>query len=69
MCVDNVGNEGSLYVGKIYQVIKPEPNDGPHDVRVIDEEREDYLYSREQFVPVELPAKARRIVQEAVGAR
>jgi hypothetical protein len=65
MCVDNVGNEASLLIGKVYQVIKPDPNDGPHNLRVIDEDGEDYLYSAEQFVPVDLPQSARRAVVAA----
>jgi hypothetical protein len=65
MCVDNAGNEASLWIGKVYQVIKPDPNDGPRNLRVIDEEGEDYLYSAEQFVPVDLPRSARRAVVAA----
>jgi hypothetical protein len=66
VCIDNTGNEGSLRVGKVYQVVKPERHDGPNDVRVIDEEGEDYLYSAEQFVPVTLPPEAKRAVISAV---
>jgi hypothetical protein len=68
MCVDNSGAEGSLWIGKVYQVIKPVINDGPEDIRVIDEEGEDYLYSTDQFVPVELPVSARRAVLAATKA-
>jgi len=66
MCIDNVGNAGSLIVGKVYKVIRPEPNDGRGDLRVIDEEGEDYLYSVDQFVPVELPPKGRRALATAL---
>jgi hypothetical protein len=65
MCVDNRGNEGSLWIGKVYRVIKPERLDQPSDLRVIDEEGEDYLYSAKQFVTVELPARGRRVVMAA----
>jgi hypothetical protein len=65
MCVENAGNEVSLWIGKVYQVIKPHPNDGSHNLRVIDEDGEDYLYSDDQFVPVELPQAARRAVVAA----
>ena len=63
--MDNRGNEMSLLMGKVYQVVKPERNDGPRNLRVIDEEGEDYLYSAKQFVPLELPLKARRALLTA----
>jgi len=62
MCIANRGHEASLYIGKVYQVIRPEPHDGPNDLRVIDEEGEDYLYAARQFVPVALPPAAKRAV-------
>jgi hypothetical protein len=62
LCIDNRGYEGSLWIGKVYRIIKPSRNDGPMDVRVIDEEGEDYLYSRDQFVPVDIPANARKVL-------
>jgi hypothetical protein len=65
MCIDNRGYEVSLVVGKVYQIVKPEPNDGPRDVRVIDEEGEDYLYGADEFVPLNLPTKAKRAVLAA----
>lgn len=51
--------------GRIYQVIRPKPNDWPTWLRVIDEEGEDYLYPAKSFVPVELPPRARRAVMAA----
>ena len=60
LCVDPSGYQGSLSLGKIYRVIKPELGDRPYDLRVVDEEGEDYLYSAKRFVAVDLPAKARR---------
>ena len=62
ICVDNHGYELSLLVGKVYQVVKPQANDAPYDLRIIDEEAEDYLYPAERFVPLDLPAKARKAV-------
>jgi len=56
-----------LCVGKVYQVIRPEPNDGP-GLRVVDEEGEDYLYPARRFVPLNLPPRAKRAVVGAVGA-
>src|SRR5438132_2581921 len=65
MCVDNRGYEGSLWIGKVYKVIKPDVNDLPSDLRVIDEEGEDYLYSGRRFVPVVVPPKGRRALAAA----
>ncbi len=62
LCIENRGYEGSLIVGKVYRVMKPEPADRPGDLRVVDEEGEDYLYPAERFVPVELPPRARRVL-------
>lgn len=65
MCIENEGNEISLDLGRIYRIIRPLANDPAYMVRVIDNEGEDYLYSAKQFVPVELPPKARRVVEAA----
>jgi hypothetical protein len=69
MCIDDNGYEGSLQKGKVYPIIRPEPGDRTYDVRVIDEEGEDYLYPAKRFVPIEnLPAKAKRAVRDAAQA-
>lgn len=47
---DTYGNE--LIVGQVYKVVLPEPNDGPHRLRVIDGSGEDYLYPANYFVPL-----------------
>jgi hypothetical protein len=62
VCINARGYEGSLYVGKIYRVIRPHANDLPPDIRVIDEEGEDYLYSANRFVPITLPTKVKRVL-------
>jgi len=68
VCIDNAGNEVSLDLGKIYRIIRPLSGDPPSMVRVIDNEGEDYLYNRSQFVPVDLPARARKAIAAAVPA-
>ncbi|HEU4367270.1 MAG TPA: hypothetical protein VFV05_03465 [Methylomirabilota bacterium] len=60
VCIRNGEYEADLIIGKIYRVMRPKRNDGPADIRVLDESGEDYLYPRAWFVPVELPVKARR---------
>lgn len=60
VCIDNGEYDADLIVGKIYRVVKPERNDRPADIRILDESGDDYLYPRGWFVPIELPLKARR---------
>lgn len=59
VCVRNDGYEASLERHKIY-VVLPDPGaerDG--DIRVVDESGEDYLFSADRFVAIEVPAAAR----------
>jgi hypothetical protein len=62
LCIDNEDGELDLTVHKLYQVGEPLPGDelAKEDgfVRVIDDSGEDYLYSLEFFVPVELSEAA-----------
>ena len=51
-----------LTVGKVYRVLKARSGDERDEFRVIDESREDYLYPAEWFAPVELSARARRVL-------
>lgn len=65
VCVKNVGNEASLEVRKLYEVI-PDPDaevDGM--IRVIDESGEDYLFPAAYFIVAPLPAAVERAVLEA----
>ena len=62
MCIRNGEYQVDLIVGKIYRVVKPERNDRPSDVRIVDESGEDYLYPRSWFVPVDLPSKAKKVL-------
>ena len=62
MCIENRGREASLVIGKVYQVLKPAMADSRFDLRVVDEEGEDYLYPASSFVQLQLPPKARRVV-------
>ena len=60
ICTEAGEYAGELVPGKVYRLARPERNDPPGDLRVVDESGEDYLYPRDWFVPVSLPAKARR---------
>jgi hypothetical protein len=67
LCLENAGNEASLEVGKVYRQIRPHKSDMPRWIRVIDESGEDYLFPARRFVPVDLPAKAKRVFAASVG--
>lgn len=60
MCLRNDGNPASLDIWKVYRVLPPHPKDDPQDIRIVDESGEDYLYPASWFVPVSLPARAKR---------
>jgi len=62
VCIDNSDYPASLELHKIYQVLPDERAAEDDFVRVIDESGEDYLYSADRFVPVELPQKVERSV-------
>ena len=65
LCLKNEGVAASLDVGKAYRIIRPEPNDPSYNVRVIDEDGEDYLYPAAWFMPLELPPKAKKALTAA----
>jgi hypothetical protein len=56
VCVRNEGYEASLERNKIYAVLPDEGAERDGDVRVIDESGEDYLFSADRFVAIEVPA-------------
>ncbi|MBM4442043.1 MAG: hypothetical protein FJ027_16630 [Candidatus Rokubacteria bacterium] len=60
VCIHDSDEESDLVFGKLYRVVKPERNDHPSDIRVIDDSGEDYLYPRRWFVPVAVPPKVKR---------
>lgn len=69
LCIHSGEDDVDLIVGKIYRVVKPERNDRPSDIRILDESGEDYLYPRASFVPIELPAKAKKVLVAIYGTR
>jgi hypothetical protein len=56
VCIDNSGYPASLERHKIYRVLPDEEAAADGDLRVIDESGEDYLYSADRFVPIQLPS-------------
>ena len=59
LCLKDGGYPESLEVRKIYRVLPDAEAIGHGLIRVIDESGEDYLYPKDLFVPIELPAAAR----------
>jgi hypothetical protein len=55
VCVQNDGSETSLERNKIY-VVLPDRDAERDDLRVIDESGEDYLFSADRFVAIDVPA-------------
>ena len=68
LCVDNSDYPVSLQQWKIYGVL-PDSDAARHgQLRVIDESGDDYLFSADSFLIVDLPAKVRRLYRAKVGA-
>lgn len=59
VCVRNAGYEASLERNKIYTVMPDIEAERDGDLRVIDESGEDYLFSADRFVTIEVPARVR----------
>ena len=59
VCVQNNGYEASLERNKIYTVLPDEDAERDGDLRVIDQSGEDYLFSADRFVAIEVPAAVR----------
>ena len=69
VCVKNKGYAASLELRKLYQVVSDESAAKLHQIRVIDESGEDYLYPEEYFVAVQLPQAAEKAVQSRRAVR
>ena len=54
-CVDNSGYLASLELHKVYRVIPDEDAAQDGDIRVVDESGEDYLYSADRFISIDVP--------------
>jgi hypothetical protein len=65
LCVRNKDYPVSLELRKVYRLLPDEQASRQHQVRVIDESGEDYLYPEEYFVPIKLPQAAEKAVLNA----
>ncbi len=66
VCIRNQGNEASLELRKIYEVLDDSAAASHEMIRVIDEEDEDYLYPTSWFVPIDLPTNVEQAILELV---
>lgn len=57
LCVDNNGYEASLELRKLYEKIPDKAAEELHQVRIIDESGEDYLYPSNFFAAVKIPTE------------
>jgi hypothetical protein len=67
ICIENKGYAASLELRKIYQVIPDKNASKIHQLRVIDESGEDYLYPEVYFVAVQLAQAAERAIRRAIA--
>ena len=65
VCLDNSGYEVSLERRKIYVSLMDARAEKLHQIRVIDESGEAYLYPQEYFVAIALPQSIKKAVLEA----
>ena len=67
ICINNEGYPASLELWKVYQVIPDAKYESHQELRVIDEEGEDYLYPAHYFSPVQLEkAVAEKIISQSL---
>jgi hypothetical protein len=68
VCVRNEGYEASLERNKIYPVLPDDEAEQDGDLRVVDESGEDYLFSADRFVAIEVPSAVRASLLKASRA-
>ena len=64
VCIDNGEYETDLQLLKIYEVLEDKLAARHHEIRVVDESGEDYLYPESWFIPVEVPKTAERVLHK-----
>ena len=67
MCVRNEGYEASLERHKIYTILRDVAAERDGDLRVMDESGEDYLFSADRFVAIDVPAAVRASLRATQG--
>ncbi|MBU4320255.1 MAG: hypothetical protein L6246_07430 [Thermodesulfovibrionales bacterium] len=67
ICVDNRGYESSLEIRKLYEMLTDRAAEKHHQIRVIDESGEDYLYPEKYFASVRLPLVTKEKLELALA--
>ncbi len=67
VCVKNQDYPASLELRKLYQVVADPKAAEHHQIRVIDESGEDYLYPDDYFLAVDLPKSIGKAVLQAAS--
>jgi len=67
VCIKNKGYGASLELRKLYQAVADETAAKLHQIRVIDESGEDYLYPESYFVVVQVPQSAEKALLRAAS--
>jgi len=62
ICIRNDDYPASLERRKIYEALPDADAEKHHQIRVIDESGEDYLYPKEYFVQVKLPEATEQVL-------
>lgn len=65
VCIQNDEYAASLESRKIYEMIPDSEAEKHHQLRVIDESGEDYLYPTRYFIPINLPSEIEQAVIKA----
>ena len=68
VCVRNDGYEASLERNKIYAVLPDKEAERDGDLRVVDESGEDYLFSADRYVAIEVPSAVKASLLKASQA-
>lgn len=65
VCINNDGYEVALERNKIYVVVPDKDAENDGDLRVVDESGEDYLFSGDRFVAIDVPAAVKTSLLKA----
>lgn len=65
ICIDNAEYPASLELHKVYRVVPDKDAERDHDLRIIDESGEDYVYPAKYFVSVDLPSTIVQTLKKA----
>ena len=67
ICIDNSGYPVSLELHKVYRILPDEEAEREGELRVIDESGEDYLYSAERFLVIEVSEEAESALSDSLA--